>query len=84
MEDGADGLHVRRPADKGGGDEVEVVLHAEAYVVHILVGEGRQLDMYPGDVDGFVGGQRAAVFHGADDFATLNPVHPDGHQAVVN
>ena len=25
-----------------------------------------------------------SVFHGADDFATLNPVHPDGHQAVVN
>ena len=84
VEDGSNSLHIRRPADKGGGDKVEVVLHTEADVRDVLLGEGGQLDMDPGDIDGLVGGQGAAVLHGADDFSVLDAVHPDGHQAVVN
>ena len=74
-----DGLYVRRPPDKRGGDKVEIVFHTKADVVDVLFGEGGELDVDPGDVDGLIGGQSAAVFHGADNFSILNPVHPDGN-----
>ena len=84
VEDSPDGLHIRRPADEGGGDKVKVVFHAKADVVDILLGEGGQLDMDAGDVDGLVGRQGAAVLHGTDNICPLDALHPDGHQAVVN
>ena len=40
--------------------------------------------MDPGDVDGLVGGQGAAILHGAADVTALDPVHPDGHQTVID
>ena len=84
MEHLPDGLHVGGPADEGGGDEVKVVLHAEADVRHVLFRQGGELDMGPGDVDGLVGGEGSAVFHLADDVGPLDFPDPHGDQAVVN
>lgn len=56
------------------------ILHPEADVLQILLRQGGQMDVNAGDIDGLVGGQRAAVFYGADDLAALNPVHADGHR----
>ena len=42
------------------------------------------MDVDAGDVDGFVGGQGAAVFHPAHNVLSPDLLHPDGHQAVVN
>ena len=79
-----DGLHIGGPADKGGGDEVEIVLHAEADVRHVLLRQGGELDVGPGDVDGLVVGQGSAVLHLADDVAAPDFPDPQGDQAVVN
>lgn len=56
-------LDVGGPADKGGGDEIEVVLHAKPDVAHILLRQGGQMDMYAGDIDALVGGEGAAVLY---------------------
>ena len=77
-------LDVGGPADKGGGDEVEIVLHAELDVAHILLCQGRQMDMYAGDIDALVGGEGAAVLHGAADVLAVDLLYLQGHQAVVN
>ena len=76
--------HVAGLPHEGGGNKIEVLLHGELDVGAVLVGEGRQADVDAGDVDALVGGQLAAVFHGAVNAALLNFVHPQGHQAVVN
>ena len=79
-----DGLHVGGPADEGGGDEIKVVLHAEADVRHVLLRQGGKLDMGPGDVDGLVGGEGPAVLHLAHDIGAPDLLDPDGDQPVVN
>ena len=50
-------LYIRRAADKRGSDEIKVVFHAEADIVHVLFREGGKLDVNPGDIDGFIGRQ---------------------------
>ena len=77
-------LNISGPADKGSGNEVEIVLHAELDVAHILLRQGRQMDMYAGDIDALVGREGAAILHGAADVLSIDLLYLQSHQAVVN
>ena len=84
VQNGTDLLHVGGLTHKGGGNEVEVVLHGELQIALVLLGQSGQGDVGVGDVDGLVVGQGAASDHVADDVLTLDFGDLDVHQAVVN
>ena len=84
VEESADLRHVGGPADEGGGDEVKVVLHGEAQVVPVPVGEGGQGDGHAGDVDALVVGEDAASDDGAVDVVAAHLRHLQLHKAVVD
>ena len=84
VQHGADLRHVGGAADKGGGHKVEVVLHREAQVLLVLVGEGGQGDGHAGDIDALVVGQGAAGDHPAADVLAVDVLHLQVHQAVVD
>ena len=56
VKDLADRLNIAGLTDKGGSDKVKVILHPESDVCHILLGQGGQMDMDAGDIDGLIGG----------------------------
>ncbi len=50
----------------------------------ILLRQGRQMDMYAGDIDALVGREGAAILHGAADVLSIDLLYLQSHQAVVN
>ena len=84
LQDPADLQHILFLAHKACGDDVKTLFNAEQNIAHIGIADIRHGQIRSGHVHTLMVGNRAAVYHTADDIRIRNLLHDHLDQTVVD
>ena len=83
IKDLPDLQHIRRCADKGGGDEIKAVLNAENNILPVALTDKGHGEMDVRHIDALVVGDKAIVLNAADNIAATDAAHGELNEPIV-
>ena len=71
-------------ADKGSRDKVNLLLYAEADILSVLIGNGRQAHRYIRHIDAFALSEFSSIDYGTDDLLGFLFLYFQANQAIIH